>query len=81
MEIINTIGETLKNIRLSLGLTQSQVCNNVMSQSNYSKVEKGEIDISFSKMVELLNHLDMSSMSLCILRMIIQSILIPKSVN
>ncbi|OJF92144.1 helix-turn-helix domain-containing protein [Alkalibacterium sp. 20] len=57
---MNTIGETLKNIRLSLGFIQSQVCKNIMSQSNYSKVEKGEIDISFSKMVELLNRLDMS---------------------
>ncbi|WP_425426043.1 helix-turn-helix domain-containing protein [Alkalibacterium subtropicum] len=47
-------------MRLSLGFTQLQVCRNIMSQSNYSKVEKGEIDISFSKMVELLNRLDMS---------------------
>lgn len=57
---INTIGETLKNIRLSLGLTQSQVCKNIMSQSNYSKVEKGDIEISFPKMIVILNCLDMS---------------------
>lgn len=57
---INTIGETLKNIRLSLGLTQSQVCKNIMSQSNYSKVEKGDIEISFPKMIVILNRLDMS---------------------
>lgn len=31
-----------------------------MSQSNYSKVEKGEIDVSFSNMIEILNCLDMS---------------------
>lgn len=31
-----------------------------MSQSNYSKVEKGEIDIPFSKMIDLLNRLGMS---------------------
>ena len=31
-----------------------------MSQSNYSKVEKGEIDIPFSKMIDLLNRLGMT---------------------
>lgn len=32
-----------------------------MSQSNYSKVENGEIDIPFTKMIEILNQLGMST--------------------
>jgi len=60
VKILNSVGKVLKDIRLSLGYTQTEVCKNIMSQSNYSKVEKGEIDISFSNMIEILNRLDMS---------------------
>jgi len=53
-------GKTLKQIRESLLLTQVNMSREIMSQSNYSKVEKGEIDIPFSKMIDLLNRLGMS---------------------
>lgn len=53
-------GKTLKKIRESLLLTQIDMSTGIMSQSNYSKVEKGEIDIPFSKMIDLLNRLGMS---------------------
>lgn len=53
-------GKTLKNIRESLLFTQADISAGIMSQSNYSKVEKGEIDIPFSKMIDLLNRLGMT---------------------
>lgn len=53
-------GKTLKIIRESLLFTQVDMSTGIMSQSNYSKVEKGEIDIPFSKMIDLLNRLGMS---------------------
>lgn len=53
-------GKTLKKIRKSLSFTQTDISRGIMSQSNYSKVEKGEIDIPFSKMIDLLNRLGMS---------------------
>jgi len=53
-------GRTFKTIRESRLLTQTDMSTGIMSQSNYSKVEKGEIDISFSNMVDLLNRLGMS---------------------
>ena len=53
-------GQTLKTIREDLLLTQIDMLAGIMSQSNYSKVEKGEIDIPFSKMIDLLNRLGMS---------------------
>ncbi|WP_028273605.1 helix-turn-helix domain-containing protein [Atopococcus tabaci] len=54
------MGETLKMIRTSLSLTQSQLSAGIMTQSNYSKMEKGEIDVPFSKMIALLEKLGMS---------------------
>lgn len=54
------MGETLKIIRTSLSLTQSQLSAGIMTQSNYSKMEKGEIDVPFSKMIALLEKLGMS---------------------
>lgn len=53
-------GFTLKQIRKSLNISQKNISNGIMSQSNYSKVEHGEIDIPFTKMVELLNQIGMS---------------------
>lgn len=54
------IGETLKEIRLSIAMTQKDISKGIMSQSNYSKMEKNEIDVPFSKMIALLNRLNMS---------------------
>lgn len=53
-------GKTLKRIRGSLLFTQVDISKGIMSQSNYSKVEKGEIDIPFSKMIDLLNRLGLT---------------------
>ena len=53
-------GLTLRQIRESLNISQNKISDGIMSQSNYSKVEKGEIDIPFSKMIDLLNRLGMT---------------------
>lgn len=53
-------GKTLKKIRESLSFTQTDISAGIMSQSNYSKVENGEIDIPFTKMVDLLDQLGMT---------------------
>lgn len=53
-------GSTLKMIRESLHISQNKISKGIMSQSNYSKVENGEIDIPFSKMVELLQQMGMT---------------------
>lgn len=53
-------GLTLKKIRESLNISQHNISSGIMSQSNYSKVENGEIDIPFTKMVDLLDQLGMS---------------------
>jgi len=57
---MDNYGKTLKTIRETRLLTQTDMSTGIMSQSNYSKVEKGEIDIPFSKMIELLDRLGMS---------------------
>lgn len=53
-------GKTLRKIRETLQITQIEMSNGIMSQSNYSKMEKGEIDVPFARMVELLNRIGMS---------------------
>lgn len=58
---MNDYGRTLKKIRNSLNISQSDISKDIMSQSNYSKVENSEIDIPFSKMIEILNQLGMST--------------------
>lgn len=57
---MKNIGNTLRTIRETVSLTQTQMAEGIMSQSNYSKVEKNEIDISFTKMIAVLNRLKMS---------------------
>lgn len=57
---MGSYGKTLKKIRKSLDVSQAEISKGIMSQSNYSKAENGVIDISFSKMIHLLNYLDMT---------------------
>lgn len=53
-------GRTLKKIRKSLNISQQNISKGIMSQSNYSKVENNEIEISFLNMVDLLEKLGMT---------------------
>lgn len=57
---METYGLTLKEIRESLNMSQNRLSEGIMSQSNYSKVEKGVIDIPFTKMLDLLERLGMT---------------------
>ena len=57
---MQNIGNSLRDIRKALALSQKQMADGIMSQSNYSKVENGTIEISFTKMLEILDRLDMS---------------------
>ena len=57
---MNHFGETLRKIRENLALSQAELSSGIMTQSNYSKVEQGKIDIPFSKMVAVLDRVGMS---------------------
>lgn len=50
-----TIGEALKDERLKLNLTQKEMAANIMSRSQYGKVEKDLHDISASVYSSSLN--------------------------
>ena len=50
-----TIGERLKELRLFLGLTQEEMTQGVVSESFYSKVERGTSKINILDLLEILN--------------------------
>lgn len=50
-----TIGERLKELRLFLGLTQEEMTQEVVSESFYSKVERGTSKINILDLLEILN--------------------------
>lgn len=55
-----TIGEALKQIRLQAGLTQTQMAADIITESFYSKVERGVHSIDADTLINLLtaHHLD-----------------------
>lgn len=55
-----TVGEALKQIRLQAGLTQTQMTAGVVSESFYSKVERGVHAIDVQTLVNILSahHMD-----------------------
>lgn len=55
-----TIGEQLKDLRLSMGLTQKEMAAGIVSTSYYSKVENDEQSIDQHRLIELLesHHLN-----------------------
>lgn len=50
-----SIGERLKELRLFLGLTQEEMCQGIVSESFYSRVERGVRKISVLDLLALLN--------------------------
>ncbi|GAA3635193.1 helix-turn-helix transcriptional regulator [Lactobacillus hamsteri] len=50
-----TIGEALKSFRLQLGLTQTDMAANLVSESFYSKVERGVHKIDADLLIQVLN--------------------------
>lgn len=55
-----TTPETIRFIRESLGYSQSYMAEDIMTQSAYSKAERGEIELSFTKASLLMQKIDMS---------------------
>ena len=49
-----TIGEALKKIRSELGLTQKEMCGDIMSRSYYARVESDKSYISANMLIQLL---------------------------
>lgn len=57
---MNSLGASIKKVRVSKGLTQSYICNHShVSQSNYSKFEKGLLDIRASSFIDILDSMDL----------------------
>lgn len=59
-ESVKKTGEILKKIRVNKKYTQKFVTEGIISQSTYSKVERGVIDITYNKFIKLLSRLDVS---------------------
>lgn len=55
---MNSYGETLRKIRLNVNLSQQKFCDEIMSQSNYSKIEKGLVEVTFTHLVQLLKKIN-----------------------
>lgn len=52
----HTIGATLKNRRLFLGLTKKEMAKNIMSANNYARIEDDKQTITVDKLIELLSY-------------------------
>ena len=59
-ELMNYIGDKLKNLRQQLGLTQTEMAAGVISVSFYSKVERGLNDIGVNDFLEILKKHNVS---------------------
>ena len=55
-----SFGETLKRIRKNRCLTQLEVCDGIMKQSTYSRIENGQLDISAEHLVRFTERLNIS---------------------
>lgn len=55
-----TIGEALKSLRLNAGLTQTEMAAGVMTESFYSKIERGVHSIDADTLIKILtaHHFD-----------------------
>ena len=51
-----TIGEQLKKTRTLLGLTQTQMCSGIVTESFYSRVERGLSEINATDLFRILNE-------------------------
>lgn len=55
-----TTAETIRFIRENLKYSQAYVAEDIMSQSAYSKAERGEIELSFSKIYQVIKKFGMT---------------------
>ncbi|MFJ1628239.1 helix-turn-helix domain-containing protein [Marinilactibacillus psychrotolerans] len=54
------LGKVLKKIRENKGYSQQEVSDSTMSRSNYTKLERDEINPNVVKYLAILDHMDMS---------------------
>ena len=59
------LGERLKEIRNSLGLNQTQMTEEIINRSFYSRVEKGENSMSTQELMRLLYPHGVSMIEFC----------------
>ena len=57
-------GKVYKEIRESKGLTQEEVCGDVLSRTSLSKIESGKVTPKYENMEFLLRQVNMSLKSL-----------------
>lgn len=53
-------GETLKMIRKNRQMTQQKVCKNIIPQGTYSRIEKGQLQLTLENMVIIAERLNIS---------------------
>ncbi|WP_158592807.1 MULTISPECIES: helix-turn-helix domain-containing protein [unclassified Lactobacillus] len=55
---MNNFGNSLRNIREAKGITIKQAAKNIVTPAFLSKFERGESEISFSKLLKILDHMN-----------------------
>ena len=54
MNVSNTVGEKIRQLRVVSGLSQENVAEEIgMSYGNYGKIERGEIDVSSTHLIAI----------------------------
>lgn len=53
-------GQTLKKIRQNRALTQLDVCDGIMKQGTYSRIENGQLDIGAAELAKIVERLNIS---------------------
>lgn len=54
MGVSNKIGEKIRQLRVLAGLSQENIAEEIgMSHGNYGKIERGEIDVSSTHLIQL----------------------------
>ncbi|MBC1990483.1 helix-turn-helix transcriptional regulator, partial [Listeria seeligeri] len=57
---MQNVGDTLKFIRKSKGLTQKEACTEALSRSNYQKIENNKIVPSMDRFIQILLNFNMT---------------------
>ncbi|MBC6179010.1 helix-turn-helix transcriptional regulator, partial [Listeria welshimeri] len=57
---MQNVGDTLKFIRKSKGLTQKEACTEALSRSNYQKIENNKIMPSMDRFIQILLNFNMT---------------------
>lgn len=60
----NSIGNQLRRIRIEQQLTQKEVCQNICSQAELSKIEQGKVSATIETIQKIANRLNVSMLQL-----------------